>query len=76
MDTLRQRRQMKATLRHFPNLKILVASLVLMSRRGEAKGATVATELKHRRWRRGPDGAKSLCNACGLRMSPHQYWGF
>ena len=25
------------------------------------------------RWRRGPDGAKSLCNSCRLRMSPHHH---
>ena len=23
-------------------------------------------------WRRGPDGARTLCNACGLRMFSHQ----
>jgi glutamate--cysteine ligase catalytic subunit len=23
-------------------------------------------------WRRGPDGARTLCNACGLRKSRHQ----
>ena len=53
MDTIRQRRQMKVTLRHLPSLKVLVVSLVLMPRRGEAKwdrpiGATVAIELRHR----------------------------
>jgi glutamate--cysteine ligase catalytic subunit len=26
-------------------------------------------------WRRGPDGARTLCNACGLRMFPHLYLG-
>ncbi|ORY91123.1 GATA zinc finger-domain-containing protein, partial [Syncephalastrum racemosum] len=24
-------------------------------------------------WRRGPDGARTLCNACGLRMSYQRY---
>lgn len=24
-------------------------------------------------WRRGPDGARTLCNACGLRMCPLRY---
>ena len=24
-------------------------------------------------WRRGPDGARTLCNACGLRMSPARH---
>ena len=44
---------MKVTLCHLPSLKVLVASLVLMPRRGEVKrqrpvDATVAIELRHR----------------------------
>ena len=25
-------------------------------------------------WRRGPDGARTLCNACGLRMCPPRFF--
>lgn len=26
-------------------------------------------------WRRGPDGARTLCNACGLRAYPYSHFG-